>query len=59
LQGRAITSAAERLLDPLVPEDDRLFVSHLTDLVAALVWSAPSRSTRRLLDLRAALDEVG
>jgi hypothetical protein len=59
LQGRAIISAAERLLDPLVPEDDRLFVSHLTDLVTAVVCSAPSRSTRRLLDMRAALDDVG
>jgi hypothetical protein len=33
-------------------------VSHLTDLVAALLSSTPSRSTRRLLDTRAALDEV-
>ena len=35
-------------------QDDRLFVSHLTDLVAALLSSAPSRSTRRLLDQRTA-----
>lgn len=34
-------------------EDDRLFVSHLTDLVAALLASTPSRATRRLLDQRA------
>jgi AcrR family transcriptional regulator len=39
-------------------EDDRLFVSHLIDLVAALLSSTPSRSTRRLLDPRAALDEA-
>ena len=35
-------------------QDDRLFVSHLTDLVAALLSSAPSPSTRRLLDQRTA-----
>jgi AcrR family transcriptional regulator len=34
-------------------EDDRLFVSHLTDLVAALLGSTASRATRRLLDQRA------
>lgn len=33
-------------------EDDRLFVSHLTDLVAALLASTPSPPTRRLLDQR-------
>jgi AcrR family transcriptional regulator len=33
-------------------EDDRLFVSHLTDLVASLLASTPSRATRRLLDQR-------
>jgi AcrR family transcriptional regulator len=35
-------------------EDDRLFVSHLTDLVAALLASTPSPSTTRLLGQRAA-----
>lgn len=35
-------------------EDDRLFVSHLTDLVAALLSSTPSRSTTRLLGNREA-----
>ncbi|HKY65546.1 MAG TPA: helix-turn-helix domain-containing protein [Acidimicrobiales bacterium] len=36
-------------------EDDRLFVSHLTDLVAALLGSTPSPSTSRLLGQRDAL----
>jgi AcrR family transcriptional regulator len=35
-------------------EDDRLFTSHLTDLVTALLAASPSRSTKRLLDQRAA-----
>jgi AcrR family transcriptional regulator len=35
--------------------DDRLFVSHLTDLVAALLAATPSRSTTRLLGQRAAV----
>ncbi len=72
-----------RLLDPLVPEeeravlhtrfpairfafvelarraasepreDDRLFTSHLTDLVASLLGASPAPQTKRLLDLRA------
>jgi len=33
-------------------EDDRLFTSHLTDLVAALLASKPSPPTARLLDQR-------
>jgi AcrR family transcriptional regulator len=33
-------------------EDDRLFTSHLTDLVAALLASKPSAQTTRLLDQR-------
>ncbi|HEX6567581.1 MAG TPA: helix-turn-helix domain-containing protein [Acidimicrobiales bacterium] len=33
-------------------EDDRLFTSHLTDLVAALLASKPSPQTARLLDQR-------
>ncbi len=33
--------------------DDRLFTSHLTDLVTALLTSRPSRHTLRLLELRA------
>jgi AcrR family transcriptional regulator len=35
-------------------EDDRLFTSHLTDLVAALLASTPSDATGRLLDQRTA-----
>lgn len=35
-------------------EDDRLFTSHLTDLVTALLAASPSPSTKRLLDQRAA-----
>jgi AcrR family transcriptional regulator len=35
-------------------EDDRLFTSHLTDLVAALLASTPSNATGRLLDQRTA-----
>jgi AcrR family transcriptional regulator len=33
-------------------EDDRLFTSHLTDLVAALLAATPSNATSRLLDQR-------
>jgi AcrR family transcriptional regulator len=33
-------------------EDDRLFTSHLTDLVTALLASEPSAQTRRLMALR-------
>jgi AcrR family transcriptional regulator len=36
-------------------EDDRLFTSHLTDLVAALLAASPSASTSRLLAARAPL----
>lgn len=35
-------------------EDDRLFTSHLTDLVATLLASTPSDATGRLLDQRTA-----
>jgi AcrR family transcriptional regulator len=78
-----------RLLDPLVPEeeravlhtrfpairfafvelarraasepreDDRLFTSHLTDLVAALLGASPAPQTKRLLDQRAAAPSLG
>ncbi len=49
----AFVELARRAVEP-PRRDDRLFTSHLTDLVASLLGARPSASTARLLEERAA-----
>ena len=48
----AFVELARRAASP-PREDDRLFTSHLTDLVTALLSATPSGATSRLLAARA------